>query len=87
MSWRTSAQAAICVLSSRRPHASVVMVAGIAGAKSTDSGKIADYLHKDFKGYSGLSGAISFDAKGDREGEVYRVYKVDGQGKFVLQKL
>ena len=28
MSWRTSAQAAICVLSSRRPHASVVMVAG-----------------------------------------------------------
>ncbi|MGB4947051.1 MAG: branched-chain amino acid ABC transporter substrate-binding protein [Candidatus Competibacter denitrificans] len=64
-----------------------VMVAGIAGAKSTDSGKIADYLHKDFKGYSGLSGAISFDAKGDREGEVYRVYKVDGQGKFVLQKL
>ena len=63
-----------------------VMVAGIAGAKSTDGAKIADYLHKDFKGHSGLSGAISFDAKGDREGEVYRVYKVDGEGKFILQK-
>ena len=64
-----------------------VMVAGIAGAKSTDGGKIAAYLHQDLKNFSGLSGPISFDAKGDREGEVYRVYRVDGDGKFVLQKL
>ena len=64
-----------------------VAVAGIAGAKSTDGGKVADYLHKDLKNFSGLSGPISFDAKGDREGEVYRVYKVDGEGKFVMQKL
>ncbi len=64
-----------------------VMVAGIAGAKSTDGDKIAAYLHKDLKDYPGLSGLISFDAKGDREGEVYRVYKVDAEGNFVLQKL
>ncbi|MDG4594930.1 MAG: branched-chain amino acid ABC transporter substrate-binding protein [Candidatus Contendobacter sp.] len=64
-----------------------VMVAGIAGAKSTDATKIADYLHKDLKNFSGLSGPIAFDAKGDREGEVYRVYKVDADGKFVMQKL
>ena len=64
-----------------------VMVAGIAGAKSTDGAKIADYLHKDLKNFSGLSGPIAFDAKGDREGEVYRVYKVDADGKFVMQKL
>ena len=64
-----------------------VMVAGIAGAKSTDGDKIAGYLHKDLKDYPGLSGPISFDAKGDREGEVYRVYKVDAEGNFVLQKL
>ena len=64
-----------------------VAVAGIAGAKSADGGKVADYLHKDLKNFSGLSGPISFDAKGDREGEVYRVYKVDGEGKFVMQKL
>lgn len=63
-----------------------VAAAGIAGAKSTDGGKIAEFLHKDLKKFSGLSGPISFDAKGDREGEVYRVYKVDGEGKFVLQK-
>ena len=64
-----------------------VLVAGIAGAKSTDGAKIADYLHKDLKNFSGLSGPIAFDAKGDREGEVYRVYKVDADGKFVMQKL
>ncbi|MDG4560296.1 MAG: branched-chain amino acid ABC transporter substrate-binding protein [Candidatus Competibacter sp.] len=64
-----------------------VMVAGIAGAKSTDGDKIAAYLHKDLKDYPGLSGLISFDAKGDREGDVYRVYKVDAEGNFVLQKL
>lgn len=64
-----------------------VAVAGIAGAKSTDGGKVTDYLHKDLKNFSGLSGPISFDAKGDREGEVYRVYKVDSEGKFVMQKL
>ena len=64
-----------------------VAVAGIAGAKSTDGAKIADYLHEDLKNFSGLSGPIAFDAKGDREGEVYRVYQVDAEGKFVMQKL
>ena len=64
-----------------------VTVAGIAGAKSTDGVKVADYLHAGLKNYSGLSGPISFDAKGDREGDVYRVYKVDAEGQFVLQKL
>ena len=64
-----------------------VAVAGIAGAKSTDGAKTAEYLHKNLKNYPGLSGPIAFDAKGDREGEVYRVYKVDAEGKFVMQKL
>ena len=63
-----------------------VAIAGIVGAKSADGNKIADYLHKDLKDFSGLSGLISFDAKGDRQGEVYRVYQVDADGKFVMQK-
>ncbi|NJM11617.1 MAG: branched-chain amino acid ABC transporter substrate-binding protein [Synechococcaceae cyanobacterium SM1_2_3] len=63
-----------------------VAIAGIVGAKSADGNKIADYLHKDLKDFSGLSGLISFDAKGDRQGEVYRVYQVDADGKFVVQK-
>ncbi|MCC6135875.1 MAG: branched-chain amino acid ABC transporter substrate-binding protein [Candidatus Contendobacter sp.] len=64
-----------------------VAAAGIAGAKSAEGDKVAEYLHKDLKNYPGLSGPISFDSKGDREGDVYRVYKVDAEGKFVLQKL
>lgn len=64
-----------------------VAVAGMAGAKSSEGAKVAEYLHKDLKDFPGLSGPISFDAKGDREGEVYRVYKVDAEGKFVMQKL
>jgi branched-chain amino acid transport system substrate-binding protein len=64
-----------------------VAVAGIAGAKSTEGAKVADYLHNQLKDFSGLSGPIAFDAKGDREGEVYRVYKVDAEGNFVMQKL
>jgi len=64
-----------------------VAVAAIGGAKSTDGAKIAQYLHQDLKNFSGLSGPIAFDAKGDREGEVYRFYKVDADGTFVMQKL
>ena len=40
-----------------------VMVAGIAGAKSTDGDKIAEYLHGRSRDYPGLSGPISFDAR------------------------
>ncbi|MEZ5578677.1 MAG: branched-chain amino acid ABC transporter substrate-binding protein [Candidatus Competibacteraceae bacterium] len=70
------------------PETVSAMVAGIAGAMSTGWRQdIAEYLHKDLKDYPGLSGPISFDAKGDREGEVYRVYQVDAEGNFVLQKL
>lgn len=61
-------------------------LAAIEGAKSTDGDKIATYLHEKLKDFPGLSGAIAFDAKGDREGEVYRLYRVDADGKFVMQK-
>jgi branched-chain amino acid transport system substrate-binding protein len=64
-----------------------VMVAGIAGANPPMAARSPHTCIRISKDYSGLSGPISFDAKGDREGEVYRVYKVDGEGKFVLQKL
>ena len=37
------------------------------------------------KGWHVLTGMISFNDKGDRVGEVYRVYRVDNQGAFVLQ--
>ena len=63
----------------------LVLTAAIEATKSTDPDKLADYLHKEFKDFSGLTGKIAFNEKGDRVGEVYRVYTVDAEGNFVLQ--
>ena len=53
-------------------------------AKGTKSEDIAAYLHNDLKDYQGLTGKISFDAKGDRVGDLYRLYQVSDKGEFVL---
>ena len=37
------------------------------------------------KDFPGFTGKISFNDKGDRVGDLYRVYKVDPSGNFVLQ--
>lgn len=62
-----------------------VITTAIKAVQSTDPDKLADYLHNDLKDFPGLTGKISFNEKGDRVGEVYRVYKVDGNGSFILQ--
>ena len=36
--------------------------------------------------YPGLTGKLGFNEKGDRIGDLYKVYEVDGNGGFVLQK-
>ncbi len=54
-------------------------------AKGTDPKAIADYLHNDLKEFDSLTGKISFDEKGDRIGDLYRLYEVDANGRFVLQ--
>ena len=62
-----------------------VIVAAIR-AKGADPAAIADFLHNDLKdGLDGLTGKIAFDAKGDRVGDLYRLYEVDKDGHFVLQ--
>jgi len=61
-----------------------VLVAAIK-AKGTDPAAITDYLHNDLKEFDSLTGKISFDEKGDRVGDLYRLYEVDAKGTFVLQ--
>lgn len=61
-----------------------VLVAAIK-VKGTDSAAIADYMHKELKELDSLTGKIAFDDKGDRVGDLYRLYEVDSDGKFVLQ--
>ncbi len=63
----------------------LAIVKAIEGSKSTDPDKMADYLHHKLKDMPGLTGKISFDEKGDRVGDLYRLYKVDKKGNFVLQ--
>ncbi|SDB51477.1 amino acid/amide ABC transporter substrate-binding protein, HAAT family [Desulfonatronum thiosulfatophilum] len=63
-----------------------VIVAAIEGTESTDPDKIAEYLKTELDNFQGLTGTIAFDEKGDRVGELYRVYKVDGEGRFILQQ-
>lgn len=62
-----------------------VATAAIKATKSTDPDVLADYMHTKMKNVEGLTGKISFNEKGDRIGDVYRVYIVDASGKFVLQ--
>jgi branched-chain amino acid transport system substrate-binding protein len=62
-----------------------VIVKAIQETRSTDADKLAAYLHNDLKEFPVLTGTLSFNAKGDRVGDVYRVYKVNANGKFVLQ--
>jgi branched-chain amino acid transport system substrate-binding protein len=62
-----------------------VIAEAIAQTKETSSEKLAAYLQKEMKDFSGLTGKISFNEKGDRVGDLYRVYKVDAAGAFVLQ--
>jgi branched-chain amino acid transport system substrate-binding protein len=62
-----------------------VITYAIAQTKTTNPDKLADYLHTGLKEFPGLTGKISFNEKGDRVGEVYRVYKVDSDGQFILQ--
>jgi branched-chain amino acid transport system substrate-binding protein len=61
-----------------------VITEAIKQTKSTETQKLADYLHNQMEDFSGLSGTIAFNEKGDRQGDVYRVYRVDSQGNFVL---
>lgn len=55
-------------------------------AGNTTSEDIAAYLHNDLKDYTGLTGVINFNEKGDRTGELYSLYRVDENGNFVIQK-
>jgi branched-chain amino acid transport system substrate-binding protein len=53
--------------------------------KSTDTTKMADYLHNNFKNFPGITGPIlGFDAKGDRLGSIHRAYVITDSGDIQL---
>lgn len=49
--------------------------------KSTDTTKLADFLHNSFKNYPGITGPIlGFDDKGDRLGTIHKAYVITDAG-------
>jgi branched-chain amino acid transport system substrate-binding protein len=52
--------------------------------KTTDTTKLAEYLHKTLKNFPGITGPIiGFDEKGDRLGTIHKAYEVNAEGKIV----
>ncbi len=62
-----------------------VVAEAIKATGSTDPDKLVDYMKTKMDNFPGLTGQISFNDKGDRVGDLYRVYKVSADGKFMLQ--
>ncbi|MCL5045359.1 MAG: branched-chain amino acid ABC transporter substrate-binding protein [Actinobacteria bacterium] len=63
-----------------------VIVEAIKQTNSTDSTKLAEYLHKNLKNFPGFTGPITFDEKGDRTGAIHTAYVVDDKGNYVVYK-
>ena len=64
-----------------------VIINAIREIKSTDPDVLADYLHNRFVDTSGLTGNINFNPKGDRLNDLYGVYRVDADGRYVIQRM
>jgi len=64
-----------------------VIVTAIDETRSTDPDKIADHLHTGFVDPSGLTGSINFNFKGDRLNDLYGIYRVDADGRFIIQRM
>jgi branched-chain amino acid transport system substrate-binding protein len=62
-----------------------VVARAVELAKATEAAKLRQALVGQVKDFPGFTGKISFNEKGDRVGELYRVYAVDANGNFVLQ--
>jgi len=62
-----------------------VLAQALSAGTEPNGPALAAYLRGTLKDYDGLTGSISFNEKGDRLGDVYRLYQVDQSGAFVLQ--
>lgn len=63
-----------------------VLCEAVKGAGATDSEKMAEYMKNKMEDFPGLTGKLAFNEKGDRVGDVYRVYQVSADGKFILEQ-
>ena len=50
------------------------------------SDAMAEYLKTGLKDYTGITGTFSFNAKGDRVGDLYQLYQVTAEGEFKVKE-
>jgi branched-chain amino acid transport system substrate-binding protein len=62
-----------------------VVAKAIEATKSTAAPALRAYLTTGLKAFPGFTGKIEFNQKGDRVGELYRVYRVMKDGSFSLE--
>ena len=62
-----------------------ILVEALKNVSDIKPETIANYLYDNLDNYSGLTGKISFNRRGDRKGNIYRLYKIDSDGNFDLQ--
>lgn len=63
-----------------------VLLAALEAGVKPEPEALATWLKQDLHDYPGLTGALGFNEKGDRIGDLYKVYEVNATGDFVLQK-
>lgn len=64
--------------------ADALNVAAAAVAAGHVTPEAMAYWSHEPRQYAGITGNVSFDAKGDREGDLYHIYEVDAEGRFLL---
>jgi len=52
--------------------------------KTTDTKKIADYLHNDLKNFPGITGPITWDKRGERVTSAYMAYEIQPDGEYKI---
>ncbi|MEN6622477.1 MAG: branched-chain amino acid ABC transporter substrate-binding protein [Smithella sp.] len=68
-------------------EAFIAVTDSIRRQQTTDPDKISAYLHLKYFNPAGLTGPIYFDYKGDVVNNLYGIYSVDSEGRFILQRL
>ncbi len=63
----------------------IAVLEGIAKMRSTDPDLISDYLHRSYFNTGALTGKQYFNYKGDVMNDLHGLYRVDNEGRFVLQ--
>lgn len=68
-------------------NAFIALTDSIGRLQTTDPEKISAYLHVKYFNPAGLTGPLYFDFKGDVVNNLFEIYRVDNEGRFILQKV